>query len=131
MKGVQSINKQFNKWFTGRVKSSLIFPVVLLLHLAVSQHLHAETTASNTPLDRLLATIHLPVDTAESAFITESIKVSGCRDYPYHDNGPASGLKVLVSDLKAGLQQGLQCMSGQGPMGQLHPYHQTLSTHAL
>ena len=124
MKGIQPTNNRFEKCLTVWVKGRLIFPVVLLLHLAVSPQLHAETTAPNTPLDRLLAAIHLPAETADSIFITESIAVSGCEDYPYHDNGPASGLKRLVSDLKAGLQQGLQCLNGQGPMGQLHPYHQ-------
>jgi hypothetical protein len=125
MKGAQPINNHYEIRVAGWAKKWLIFPVVLLLHLAVSQHLHAEiTTTSDTSLDRLLASINLPDDTTESFFISESIAVSSCRYYPYHDNGATSGVKQLVSDLKAGLQQGLQCLSGQGQMGPLHPYHQ-------
>jgi len=77
----------------------------------------------DTPLGRLLASIQTPASTDKSVFITDSIQVTGCEDYPYHEINQHAGVKRLVSDLKAGLQHGLQCLSGQAPMGKLHPYH--------
>ena len=124
MKQIQPTNHHSAKWFAGWAKARLMLPGVLLLQLVVSQYLHAETTASGTPLERLLAGIDLPAETAESVFITKSIEVRDCQDYPYHENSPTAGLEHLVSDLKAGLHQGLQCLSGLGRMGRLHPYHQ-------
>jgi len=53
------------------------------------------------------------------------ITLDGCQSYPYHDNDTSDhGFHRLANDLLSGLQQGLQCMAGDGPMGRLHPYHE-------
>jgi len=53
------------------------------------------------------------------------ITLKECQSYPYHDNSSGElGFQRLASDLVAGLQQGLQCLAGLGPMGRLHPYHE-------
>lgn len=53
------------------------------------------------------------------------IVLEACGSYPYHDNtNGTQGFQRLAADLLSGLQQGLQCMAGLGPMGSLHPYHE-------
>jgi hypothetical protein len=76
-----------------------------------------------TPLQRLLASIQVPDTIEKTVYLTKTIEVTDCEDYPYHDRDRFSGVRRLASDLRAGLKQGLQCLAGQGPMGQLHPYH--------
>ena len=53
------------------------------------------------------------------------IEVRGCDRYPdghvQHDVDPA---QLLLDELAGGLDTGLACLSGQGPMGRLHPYHE-------
>lgn len=51
------------------------------------------------------------------------IRVSHCDRYPYNRAEPQAAQR-LIRDLRSGLQQGIQCLAGQGPAGQLHRYHQ-------
>ena len=53
------------------------------------------------------------------------LRIRKCQSYPYKE-GPdsAAGAQTLITDLAAGLATGLQCLSGDGPMGRLHPYHE-------
>jgi hypothetical protein len=53
------------------------------------------------------------------------LHIRNCRAYPYNETANlAAGADTLLSDLAAGLATGLQCLSGDGPMGRLHPYHE-------
>jgi hypothetical protein len=53
------------------------------------------------------------------------IRIEDCQSYPYHDNSHGTeGFLKLADDLRHGLGQGLSCISGQGPAGSLHPYHE-------
>ena len=53
------------------------------------------------------------------------LQIVGCDQYPDHGNTkPEAGSQWLLTDLRAGLDTGLQCLSGLGPMGRLHPYHE-------
>lgn len=56
------------------------------------------------------------------AFAGAAVAVVDCDDYPYH-RIEAEAEQHLVADLAEGIQQGLSCLSGQGPQGELHPYH--------
>lgn len=124
MRASRTASAYFTKWLAGCGIRLLFNYTTLLLFLLVFNSSSAFAEQNETPLHRLLASIKTPESVDNSVFLTESIQVSGCEDYPYHDIDQHSGIKRLVSDLKAGLQQGLQCLGGQGPMGQLHPYHQ-------
>lgn len=53
------------------------------------------------------------------------LQIRGCSGYPYNEGEDAAGAaRLLISDLRSGLETGLQCLAGQGPMGRLHPYHE-------
>jgi hypothetical protein len=52
------------------------------------------------------------------------IRIEHCKNYPYHNQrSPAQGYITLANDIREGLRIGLQAMIGNGPMGELHPYH--------
>ena len=52
------------------------------------------------------------------------IRIENCKNYPYHNQrSPAQGYITLANDIREGLRIGLQAMIGNGPMGELHPYH--------
>jgi hypothetical protein len=66
-----------------------------------------------------------PNDGSLALVLGNSIQIKGCQDYPYHDNpAPDAGYQQLATDITEGLEQGLQCIAGLGPMGKLHPYHE-------
>jgi hypothetical protein len=92
--------------------------ITVTCHASPAIEAHPET-----PLQRLLDSIQVPAAIDKTVYLTETITVTDCEDYPYHDPAQASGVTGLVSDLKAGLKQGLQCLAGQGPMGPLAAYH--------
>ncbi len=53
------------------------------------------------------------------------LQIRGCSGYPYNEGkDPARAARLLIGDLHTGLQTGLRCLAGQGPMGRLHPYHE-------
>lgn len=61
-----------------------------------------------------------------------NVQIRRCRGYPYHEGTDAlNGARTLLSDLRKGLQTGLQCLAGQGPMGRLHPYHEQQAARLL
>jgi len=51
------------------------------------------------------------------------LRTQDCGAYPYNKID-AQAERHLARDLHAALQQGIQCMIGKGPMGQLHRYHE-------
>ena len=52
------------------------------------------------------------------------VQIDGCASYPYGSpKPPATANRTLLLDLADGLDTGLQCLNGRGPMGPLHPYH--------
>ncbi len=64
-----------------------------------------------------------PVALLEQPLI-DAVATRGCENYPYAEPAAfSSGEAILRSDLKRGLQIGLQCLAGNGPMGYLHRYH--------
>lgn len=75
--------------------------------------------------DSLLARL---ADAASQAMVGGSaagLHIDNCAGYPYHDRPDArNGRARLLTDLREGLRTGLQCLSGGGPMGRLHPYHE-------
>ena len=56
---------------------------------------------------------------------TVRLDIVNCQGYPYSENSDATAAaRLLVGDLRTGLETGLQCLAGQGAMGRLHPYHE-------
>ena len=102
---------------------------ISLALLPQTQHLRAanqdEMSSTHAEILQLVDTFKAPEQSSDSGFISDSLQVSGCDDYPYHNNDQPQGVAQLVKDLQSGLQQGLMCLTGQGPMGKLHPYHET------
>jgi hypothetical protein len=53
-----------------------------------------------------------------------NLSIEDCDGYPYSKpRGPVPAARLLLDDLRQGLHKGLRCLSGQGPQGELHPYH--------
>ena len=102
--------------------------IVLLFFNSPNQALAASNpgpTDAADQISQLINAIIAPDDQGHTVSISKSLQVSGCNDYPYHDNRKQDGIEQLVKDLRSGLQQGLMCLTGLGPMGKLHPYHET------
>lgn len=56
---------------------------------------------------------------------TLELRLQDCDGYPYESSRPMElAHRELLADLRAGLETGLSCLAGQGPMGRLHPYHE-------
>lgn len=72
-----------------------------------------------------------PIANSDAMRLTDSLQVSGCSDYPYHEAGNNGGEAQLLNDLREGLQQGLMCLLGEGPMGYLHSYHEQQAMNLL
>ena len=54
-----------------------------------------------------------------------NLQTRQCAAYPYSESeDTAAASAVLIDDLARGLETGLRCLSGQGPAGRLHPYHE-------
>lgn len=54
-----------------------------------------------------------------------SLKVLNCHSYPYGEQqATEQALVRFKKDLRRAVNQGLQCLAGNGPMGRLHPYHE-------
>jgi hypothetical protein len=54
-----------------------------------------------------------------------AIEIQNCAGYPYEDPKPLeTAHQTMLEDLRTGLETGLSCLIGQGPMGRLHPYHE-------
>ncbi|MCG6968096.1 MAG: hypothetical protein LJE59_16475 [Chromatiaceae bacterium] len=54
-----------------------------------------------------------------------NLHIRQCDGYPYNEVADSgNGSRTLVGDLRDGLQRGLECLAGNGPMGRLHPYHE-------
>ncbi len=54
-----------------------------------------------------------------------NIQLEHCGEYPYHEpQAVSTGFHTLITDIKAGLRKGLQCMSGLSENGRLHPFHE-------
>ena len=95
-----------------------------------------QSTAADTqyaPLgaraDRLVASLSAaqPASTAPDlqALPDLYVTIRGCSAYPYgQPREPADTARQLIDDLADGLRTGLRCMSGLGPMGRLHQYHE-------
>ncbi len=61
---------------------------------------------------------------AHSMVTGPGIRIENCKNYPYHkQRSPIEGYMTLANDIREGLRIGLQAMTGNGPMGKLHPYH--------
>jgi hypothetical protein len=106
-------------------------PLILLL-LVTTMPARAETSAdTSSDIARLLQDLEKtrwePAMSGAGAglLLGGRIRIGECHNYPYHDNRhPSDGFRKLAADLRSGLQQGLQCMAGEGPPGRLHPYHE-------
>ena len=54
-----------------------------------------------------------------------NLEIRQCASYPYADpTTDTSAAPLLIADMRAGLETGLTCLAGEGPMGRLHPYHE-------
>jgi hypothetical protein len=93
---------------------------LLIISLTISSHALAETN------DILQLSQQITLSEKPTKSNSNTLLVSGCDDYPYHDNRNQVhfGNQRLLKDLKSGLAQGLMCLSGNDPaVGKLHPYH--------
>ena len=112
-------------WIAGR---SWLVLVLLLLASQATFAADVDTLAGRT--ERLLQTLQssdLRLDDApdERTLPAVNLRIRHCDSYPYHeDQPPRDGARQLLADLRAGMQTGLQCLGGNGPMGRLHPYHE-------
>jgi hypothetical protein len=64
---------------------------------------------------------------AEQVLPGPNLRIRDCDDYPYSESAratPGRGPRLLVADMAQGLETGLACLSGTGPMGPLHRYHE-------
>lgn len=53
-----------------------------------------------------------------------NIRIEGCAAYPYGESPDISrAARTMLDDLRQGLREGLQCLGGQGPQGELDSYH--------
>jgi hypothetical protein len=60
-----------------------------------------------------------------SRLATTGLQIQDCRGYPSEADRPLPVAHVeLLEDLRSGLETGLSCLAGKGPMGRLHPYHE-------
>jgi len=76
-------------------------------------------------LNKFIASLdsgHIDKRITHTSFITHSLSVSQCAKYPYHGEG--HGVERLISNLSAGVQQGVSCLAGQSPAGHLHEFHE-------
>ena len=101
-------------------------PIVLLLGLLqASAAVHAFST-----LDERLSSLRAELD-PDLAFATDrglvfagaAIEFHDCGNYPYNSPDQAAERR-LAGDLDKALVHGIQCLSGNGPAGRLHPYHE-------
>lgn len=100
---------------------------------------HAEThrvvplqERTDALLDILRQARETAVDTADGDRLSAlNLSVKHCERYPYGELASTRhSTNTLLLDLENGLRRGLQCLSGNGPMGRLHPYH-TYQAHRL
>jgi hypothetical protein len=61
-------------------------------------------------------------DAGDLVFPEAHVRFQDCGDYPYHASNPDAE-RQLAQDLAAGLRQGVACLAGSGPAGDLGPYH--------
>lgn len=106
---------------------------VTLLFAGLAAPLHADDSAS-IPLPTRIAAVTQKLDASNlrqhpdldlQTLPALNIEIRQCASYPYAD--PKSNPRaadLLITDLRSGLETGLQCLAGQGPMGRLHPYHE-------
>ena len=76
-------------------------------------------------LDQFIGSLHAPqidTKTEDTFFITPSLSVSQCEKYPYHDEN--QGVQQLLTDLSAGIKQGVACLAGKSSAGRLHGFHE-------
>lgn len=110
--------------FTRRLAKQLLVTVTVALTAFQSQASNLQNTLdSSHRIKQLMDSFRLADSQNKTASVTDSLQINDCHDYPYHNNLQPAGNQRLVEDLKQGLQQGLMCLTGKGPMGQLHPYH--------
>lgn len=63
-----------------------------------------------------------PIDMAR---VMSSVDVQHCDRYPYGNERPSGqAVQQFRADFRVAIRTGLQCLSGNGPMGRLHPYHE-------
>ena len=56
-----------------------------------------------------------------------NLRIRQCDGYPYSEPASAPGGRgghLMVADMRQGLKTGLECLTGSGPMGRLHPFHE-------
>jgi len=106
------------------------WPIALLLafcglHAAADPDFVPLAERTSTLLARLQGTTGVPTGAGVLRLADPALQVRNCDDYPYAEpDAPRAGARLLLDDLRQGLRQGLQCLSGDGPMGRLHPYHE-------
>lgn len=62
---------------------------------------------------------------SQAAVASASITIEHCDGYPYAATRATDlAARTLLDDLADGLQTGLRCLSGLGPMGRLHQFHE-------
>lgn len=64
-------------------------------------------------------------ETLDMTRVMDSVETRNCDRYPYgKQRSHKAALKQFRSDLRRAINTGLQCLSGRGAMGRLHPYHE-------
>jgi len=85
--------------------------------------LHERTSLVIEALDPA-ALIDAP-DRQASRLPDVGLRIEHCTQYPYQEQEPSTAAhRKLLDDLRQGLETGLSCLAGKGPMGRLHPYHE-------
>ncbi len=106
---------------------------ILMVTLAVKSVALADAVSDKSAASRiakLLASFDLEPFIAQQGnpapgiTVGPAIRIENCKNYPYHNQqSPMQGYVMLANDIREGLRIGLQCISGNGPAGPLHPYH--------
>jgi len=103
----------------------LLFALGFLL---VADLLHANDTSRlelSQQLAKFVASLdssHIGKSITQTSFITQSLSVTQCANYPYH--GEMHGVERLVKHLSEGIQQGISCLAGKSSAGRLHEFHE-------
>lgn len=92
---------------------------------------YADVTAFNDKIQNIMNKFDSNVryvgnsDNRKAILESVNLQIKECQNYPYHtQHSPIDGFELLKEDIQQGLEQGLNCLLGQGEAGTLHPYHE-------
>ncbi len=93
--------------------------------LAQAQEFTSLADRSQAVLAALDADALIVTSAEERSLDSLSLHLQQCRNYPYSETASGvHGSRILIADLRQGLETGMRCLSGDGPMGRLHSYHE-------